>query len=91
MRLLAGVLMLLRQHEINKRGQCRFCGWSRKKWQFWRRRPLCTVYRNLNFAMNRNSDEVWWQLFGNLGRQTRLDEVRKWMAERERVKRLPAN
>ena len=87
-RLLACALMLLRQHEINKRGQCRFCGWPRKIWNFWRRRPRCTVYRNLNFVMNQGYDGVWWQLFENLGRRTSLDEVRKWVTERERVTRL---
>ena len=28
-RLLMGAVRLLSQHEINKRGQCRFCGWTR--------------------------------------------------------------
>lgn len=90
-RLLTGVLMLLRQHEINKRGQCRFCGWSRKIWNFWRRRPRCTVYRNLNFVMNQGCDGVWWQLFENLGRRTSLDEMRKWVAEPELVARLSSD
>lgn len=88
-RLLAGMLMLLRQHKINKRGQCRFCGWSGKIWHFWRRRPRCTVYRNLNFVMNQSYDGVWWRLFENLGQRTSLDETRKWVAERGRAKRFP--
>jgi hypothetical protein len=28
MRLLTSVVMLLRQHAVNKRGQCKFCGWT---------------------------------------------------------------
>jgi hypothetical protein len=32
-RLLAGVVMLLRQHRVNKRGQCNYCGWT---WWTWR-------------------------------------------------------
>lgn len=60
-RLLTGVLMLLRQHELNKRGQCRFCAASRW-WQFRHRRPQCTVYRTLGFALSQRLDIVWQQL-----------------------------
>lgn len=84
-RLLAGVVMSLRQHRVNKRGQCRYCSWQITTWRFWRRRPPCTVYRSLSFAMGQGIDEVWWQLFGSLGRPISLDEVRKWVAERERA------
>lgn len=59
-RLLTGVVMLLRQHEVNKRGQCRFCAAS-CRWTFWRRRPQCTVYRSLDFAMRQSLDTVWWR------------------------------
>lgn len=64
-RLLAGVLMLLRQHRVNKRGQCQYCGWTRRAWRFWRRRPRCTVYRALAFAFGQRLDVVWWQLLEN--------------------------
>jgi len=37
-RLLAGMLMLIRRHDVNERGQCRVCRWSRT-WQFWRKKP----------------------------------------------------
>jgi hypothetical protein len=84
-RLLAGVVMLLRQHKMNKRGQCRACAAPDRIWRFWRRRSPCTVYSNLNFAMSQSMDVAWWQLFGSMGRPTSLDEVRKWMAERERA------
>ena len=51
LRLLAAAITLLRQHRVNKRGQCNYCGWSgwwaRLPW----RRPQCTVYRSLDFAM----------------------------------------
>jgi hypothetical protein len=57
-RLLTGVLMLLRQHRINKRGQCRYCGWTRLTWRLWRRRPQCTVYRSLDFVMGQPLDLV---------------------------------
>ncbi len=89
-RLLASVVMLLRQHRVNKRGQCRFCGWQVKTWRFWRRRPPCAVYRSLSFAMGQKIDAVWWQLFESLGRLTSLEEVRKWVAERERAVRRPS-
>ncbi|MGH8078161.1 MAG: hypothetical protein ACREPE_12665 [Lysobacter sp.] len=81
-RLLTGVVMSLRQHNVNKRGQCRFCTAPHRIWRFWRR-PPCTVYRNLNFAMNQGLGEVWWQLFDNLGRRISLDEARKWVAKRK--------
>jgi hypothetical protein len=60
-RLLGGVVMLLRQHQLNKRGQCRFCA-SAHCWRFWQRRPQCTVYRSLDFVMRQSLDAVWWQL-----------------------------
>jgi hypothetical protein len=62
LRLLTGVLMLLRQHRVNKRGQCQYCGWTRWTWRFWRRRPQCTVYLSLDFAMKQRLDMVWRRL-----------------------------
>lgn len=79
-RLLAVSALLLRQHRVNRRGQCTFCGWSKRRWRFWRRRPQCTVYRTLVFAMSRGLDEVWWQLLESLGDETSLVEVREWLA-----------
>lgn len=79
-RLLAVSALLLRQHQVNKRGQCRFCGWSRWKWRFWRRRPQCTVYRTLVFALSRGLDEVWWQLLESVGYELTLVDVREWLA-----------
>lgn len=61
-RLLAGVVMLLRQHHINKRGQCKYCGWTRRTWRLWHRRPQCTVYLSLDFAMSQPLDLVWGRL-----------------------------
>ena len=78
--LLATVLMLLRQHHINKRGQCRFCGWTSWKWRFWRRR--CTVYVALDYAMRQSLDVVWWKVFVELGREVSLEDVRRWNGER---------
>lgn len=63
-RLLAGVLMLLRQHEVNNRGQCRFCATSRW-WRFWNKRPQCTVHLNLDFAMRQRMDVVWQRLLND--------------------------
>jgi hypothetical protein len=60
-RLLAAVVMLLRQHKLNKRGQCRFCT-APRRWQFWHRRPQCTVYRSLDFVMRQRLDAVWSRL-----------------------------
>ena len=67
LRLLVGVLMLLRQHKVNKRGRCRICRWPRRTWRFWHRRPQCTVYRSLNFVMRQGLDRVRWQLLDSLG------------------------
>lgn len=61
-RLLAGAVMLLRQHEVNKRGQCRYCGWTIRTWRLWHRRPQCTVYRVLSFALGQRLDTLWRQL-----------------------------
>ncbi len=61
-RLLAGAVMLLRQHHVNQRGQCRFCTVSQRTWRFWHRRPQCTVYRALSFALDQHLNIVWRQL-----------------------------
>lgn len=61
-RLLAGVVMLMRQHNVNKRGQCRFCAAPRRALRFWHRRPQCTVHRALDFALRQRLDIVWCQL-----------------------------
>jgi hypothetical protein len=60
-RLLAGTLMLLQRHDVNERGQCRICSRPRT-WQFWRRKPQCTVYQSLDFAMRQPLEFVWWPL-----------------------------
>ncbi len=62
LRLLTGVVMLLRQHRLNKRGQCKYCGWASWTWRFWHRRSQCTVYRCLDFAMRQPVDAVWRRL-----------------------------
>lgn len=60
-RLLAGVVMLVRWHRVNKRGQCRYCGWTRWVWRFWRRRLRCAVYQAVGFASRQRLDMVWRQ------------------------------
>jgi len=64
-RLLAGAVMLLRQHYTNKRGQCQYCGWTRRARRFWHRRPRCTVYRDFGLAFHQRMDMVWRQLLEN--------------------------
>ncbi len=78
-RLLAMVAILLRQHQVNKRGNCQSCGWMRWKWRPWNRRPPCTVYRTVSFVMGQGSDEVWWRLFESVGKEWSLVEVREWL------------
>jgi hypothetical protein len=75
-RLLAGVLMLLRQHETNKHGQCRFCAAPRRR-RFWQRRPQCMVYRSLDFVMRQSLDAVWWQLLETTKRGQSFGDIRK--------------
>lgn len=58
LRLLAAVITLLRQHQVNKRGQCDYCGWSSWWARLFRRRPQCTMYRSLDFAMRQHLDTV---------------------------------
>lgn len=80
--LLAVVAILLRQHQVNKWGQCQFCGSSRWKWRFWSRRPSCTVYRTASFVMGQGLDKVWWRLFESLGKECSLVEVQEWLKDR---------
>ena len=81
-RLVAIVAGLLRQHEVNKRGQCRFCDWTRWGWRFWRRRPRCTVFRAVGFALDQPLHIAWWQVFETFGRATSLAQVRNWVEQR---------
>ena len=64
-RLLVGVVMVLRKHQVNKYGQCRYCAWTSRTWQFWQKRPQCTVYLSLDFAMSQPLDLVWGQLLAD--------------------------
>lgn len=82
--LLATVAMLLQQHDVNNRGQCDFCGWTRWGWRWWRRRPRCTVFRAVSFALGQPLDVVWWQVFEIFDRNTSLEEVRQWVEQRWR-------
>lgn len=80
--LLAAVAGLLRQHYVNKRGQCNFCGWTRWWLRGCRRRPQCTVFRNLSFAMGQPLDVVLWHVFAIFDNNTTLEEVREWIEQR---------
>jgi len=82
LRLLAAAVILLGQHAVNKRGQCKFCGWTRWKWRFWRRRRKCTVFRALDRAMTQGVDVVWWEVLMSVGRDVGLEEVREWVEGR---------
>jgi hypothetical protein len=57
-RVIVGVLTLLKQHRVNKRGQCRYCGWTQWYWRFFRTRPQCTVVRSLDFALRQPVEVV---------------------------------
>lgn len=81
-RLLAVAITLLQQHNVNKRGQCQFCCWTRWKWRFWRSRRRCTVHQALDLAMNQSLDVVWWCVFESVGRKRNLTEVRMWLEGR---------
>jgi hypothetical protein len=81
-RLLTMAVVLLRQHQVNKRGQCQHCGWTRWQWRFWRRRRRCTVHQALDFSVGQSLDVVWWRLLEAVGRQWSLAEVRAWIAGR---------
>jgi hypothetical protein len=60
-RLLAGEVMLLRHHRVNKRGQCKYC--RRTTWpRLFQRRSQCTVYLSLDFAMGQPVQFVWRRL-----------------------------
>ncbi|MCA1606054.1 MAG: hypothetical protein LC775_11430, partial [Acidobacteria bacterium] len=69
LRLLAAAVVLLGQHVVNKRGQCKFCGWTRWKWRFWRRRRKCTVFQAVDRAMTQGLDVVWWEVLNSVGRE----------------------
>jgi hypothetical protein len=60
-RLLAGEIMLLRQHRVNKRGQCKYCRRTKWCWLF-QRRAQCSVYVCLDFAMCQPVQVVWRRL-----------------------------
>jgi hypothetical protein len=62
-RLLAGVVILLRQHHTNKRGQCSYCAWTSRTRPFWHRRLDCTVYETVDFAFRQRLDTVRRRLF----------------------------
>lgn len=57
-RLLVGVIMVLRQHRMNKLGQCRYCAWTSQTWWLRSNRPQCTIYLSLDRAMSQPLDLV---------------------------------
>ncbi len=62
-RLLAAAAILLRQHKVNKRGRCQYCGWTGWARRLWYGRPQCTVYRALSFALGQRPEILWRQLY----------------------------
>lgn len=81
-RLLTVAVVLLRQHQVNKRGQCQYCGWTRWQWRFWRRPRRCTVHQALDFSVGQSLDVVWWRVFESVEQKWSLAEVRAWIAGR---------
>lgn len=81
-RLLLVVLRLLTQHQVNERGRCKACGWSRWGRRVWRPRPKCAVFQAVEYATGQGLDVVWWELFGVSGWEVGLEEVRGWVQER---------
>src|SRR5918997_4243545 len=75
-------VVLLRQHQVNKRGQCQYCGWTRWQWRFWRGWRRRTVHEALDLGMGQSLDVVWWRLLETVGRQWSLAEARAWVARR---------
>ncbi len=73
--------MLLRQHRVNKRGRCEYCGWTRWTWRFWRRRPQCMVYLSLDFAVRQPLDAVWRRLLEDRKTRAKLDDVPEELAK----------
>ncbi len=82
-RLLAVTVMLLRQHQLNKRGQCQFCG-SMWTWRLRRRQQRCTFHQALDLVMSQSLDVVWWLMFESVGQEWSLAEVRAWVTGREK-------
>lgn len=82
LRLLAAAVVLLGQHTVNKRGRCKFCGWTRWKWRIWRRRRICTVFQTLDRVMTQAVDVVWWEVLAGVRREVGLEEVREWLKGR---------
>lgn len=82
-RLLTMAVMVLKQHQVNKRGQCQYCDWAQWYWRVWRRRSQCTVCSTLSFAMGQELTVVWWRLFGSVEKDVSLREVREWVARGE--------
>jgi hypothetical protein len=72
-RLLAAAINLLREHRVDKRGQCRFCAVPYSIYNFWRRRPRYAVYRGINFAMTQPLDVVLAPFRRSPGFQTGKD------------------
>jgi hypothetical protein len=56
-RLMIAAYVVLRQHQVGKRGQCRLCCRCRS-WWWARRRRTCTVYLTFEVAMNQPIDIV---------------------------------
>lgn len=81
-RLLTVALIILKQHNVNKRGKCKFCGRARRNWRSWIRVPQCAVSGAIGFAMEQELAVVWWRLFGSAGRDVGLGEVRGWAERR---------
>lgn len=83
-RLVAAAALLLNQHAVNKKGQCKFCGWTRRVRRMWRKRPRCTVYQVFSRTLDHELAVVWWELFEAVGDQVSLAEVRAWLTDRAR-------
>lgn len=67
-RLVCAAYVLVRRHDVDKRGRCRHC-YYRSRWWWVRGRKRCTVHSAFSVAMNQPLNTVWrWvEDWGGLG------------------------
>ncbi|MGH4021369.1 MAG: hypothetical protein ACRDT0_19495 [Pseudonocardiaceae bacterium] len=82
LRLLGLVVDLHEWHHVDRYGQCRRCRLKRHRWQH-RRPKRCPVVESIEYYFDEELHFIWWQVFGQLGREMTLEDTEEWV-ERQR-------
>lgn len=82
LRLLGLVVDLHEWHRVDKYGQCRRCRLKRRRWHHGRPKQ-CPVVESIEYYCDEALHLIWWQVFGQSGREMTLQDAEEWVERQQ--------